>query len=45
EASESIAKTEGLSSFFWLLTIVAVSLGVFSLLMYPIIKKLMHGVR
>jgi POT family proton-dependent oligopeptide transporter len=45
EASESIAKTEGLSHFFWLLTVVAVGLGVFSALMYPIIKKLMHGVR
>jgi len=45
EASEGIAKTEGLSSFFWLLTIIAVGLGVFSILMYPVIKKLMHGVR
>lgn len=45
EASESIAKTEGLSHFFWLLTVVAVGLGVFSALMYPVIKKLMHGVR
>jgi proton-dependent oligopeptide transporter, POT family len=45
EASEGIAKTEGLSTFFWLLTIVAVGLGVFSMLMYPVIKKLMHGVR
>jgi proton-dependent oligopeptide transporter, POT family len=45
EASEGIAKTEGLSTFFWLLTIIAVGLGVFSILMYPVIKKLMHGVR
>ncbi len=45
EASESIAKTEGLSHFFWLLTVIAVGLGVFSALMYPVIKKLMHGVR
>jgi len=45
EASESIAKTEGLSYFFWLLTAVAVGLGVFSAAMYPIIKKLMHGVK
>jgi POT family proton-dependent oligopeptide transporter len=45
EASESISKTEGLSHFFWLLTVVAVGLGVFSALMYPVIKKLMHGVR
>ncbi len=45
EASESIAQTEGLSYFFWLLTTVAAGLGVFSALMYPIIKKLMHGIR
>ena len=45
EASESIAKTEGLSYFFWLLTSVAVGLGVLSILLYPVIKKLMHGVR
>jgi len=45
EASESIAKTEGLSYFFWILTAIAVGLGVISVAMYPIIKKLMHGVR
>jgi POT family proton-dependent oligopeptide transporter len=45
EASEGIAKTEGLSYFFWLLTAVAVGLGVFSAAFYPVIKKLMHGVR
>lgn len=45
EASESLAQTEGLSYFFWLLTAIAVGLGVVSALMYPIIKKLMHGVR
>ncbi|MGB0788392.1 MAG: peptide MFS transporter [Marinirhabdus sp.] len=45
EVSESIAQTEGLSYFFWLLTVIAVSLGVLSALLYPVIKKLMHGVR
>ncbi len=45
ESSEAIAKTEGLSYFFWLLTAVAVGLGVLSALLYPVIKKLMHGVR
>ena len=45
EASEGIAKTEGLSYFFWLLTAVAVGLGVLSAALYPVIKKLMHGVR
>ena len=45
EASEGIAQSEGLSYFFWILTAVAVGLGVMSALLYPVIKKLMHGVR
>ena len=45
EASEGIAKTQGLSYFFWILTTVAVGLGIISALLYPLIKKLMHGVR
>ncbi len=45
EASEGIAREQGLSYFFWLLTAVAVTLGVISALLYPVIKKLMHGVR
>lgn len=45
EYSESIAKTEGLSYFFWLLTAIAVGLGVLSAVLYPVIKKLMHGVK
>ncbi|RIA08696.1 POT family proton-dependent oligopeptide transporter [Flavobacteriaceae bacterium MAR_2010_72] len=45
EASESIAQENGLSYFFWLLTAVAVGLGILSAILYPVIKKLMHGVR
>ena len=45
EASESIAREEGLSTFFWILTAVSVSLGVLSILLAPVIKKLMHGIR
>lgn len=45
ESSEAIAKEEGISYFFWVLTILAIVLGVFSLLMGPVIKKLMHGVK
>ncbi|MEQ3654598.1 MAG: peptide MFS transporter [Dokdonia sp.] len=45
EYSESLAQTEGLSYFFWLLTAIAVGLGVLSAALYPAIKKLMHGVR
>jgi len=45
EASEGIAQTEGLSYFFWILTAVAGGLGILSILLYPVIKKLMHGVK
>ena len=45
EASTSIAKEHGLSYFFWILTALAVGLGVLSVLMYPIVKRLMHGVK
>lgn len=45
ESSEAIAQESGLSYFFWILTAVAVGFGVLSLLVSPIIKKLMHGIR
>ncbi|SEB68206.1 proton-dependent oligopeptide transporter, POT family [Tenacibaculum sp. MAR_2009_124] len=45
ESSESIAQEEGLSSFFWLLTFVSFGLAVLSAVLYPVIKKLMHGVK
>jgi POT family proton-dependent oligopeptide transporter len=45
ESSETIAKEDGIGYFFWILTVVAIVLGLFSILMSPIIKKLMHGVR
>ena len=45
EASEGIAEEQGLSYFFWILTAVAIGLGVISALLYPVIKKLMHAVR
>lgn len=45
ESSEAIAQTEGLSFFFWILTGIAVGLGILSILLYPVIKRLMHGVR
>jgi len=45
EASESIAAENGLSYFFWILTGISFALGVFSILLYPVIKKLMHGVK
>ncbi|SNR14810.1 peptide MFS transporter [Tenacibaculum jejuense] len=45
ESSETIAKDNGLSSFFWLLTIISFALAVLSAVLYPVIKKLMHGVK
>ncbi len=45
ESSEAIAKEEGISYFFWILTIVPISLGLFSIILNPVIKKLMHGIR
>jgi POT family proton-dependent oligopeptide transporter len=45
EYSDAVAKEQGLSFFFWILTAVAVALGVLSALIYPLIKKLMHGVK
>lgn len=45
ENIDKIANEHGLSYFFWLLTIISVSIALLSILMSPIIKKLMHGVR
>lgn len=44
EMSEGIAKEHGLSTFFWILTGIAVAFAVFSAVMSRPIKKLMHGV-
>jgi POT family proton-dependent oligopeptide transporter len=45
EEVEVIANEKGISYFFWMLAIVSFVLATFSILMTPIIKKLMHGVR
>ncbi len=45
ENVDKIANEKGISHFFWILTVISVVVGVFSLIMQPIIKKLMHGVR
>ncbi len=45
ENVDKIADQNGISYFFWMLTIIAAALGVLSIVMQPIIKKLMHGVR
>jgi len=45
EEVEAIADVKGISYFFWMLAIVSFVLASFSILMSPVIKKLMHGVR
>jgi POT family proton-dependent oligopeptide transporter len=45
EYSDAVAKEEGLSFFFWILTAVAIVLGLVSAIIYPITKKLMHGIK
>jgi POT family proton-dependent oligopeptide transporter len=45
ESSEAIAAEHGLSYFFWILTAISVGVGVLSMVLYPVIRKLMHGVR
>ena len=45
ENIDRIANEHGLSYFFWMLTIISVAVAMFSIVMSPFIKKLMHGVR
>lgn len=45
ENIDKIADENGISYFFWILTLVSVVVAVFSIVMTPIIKKLMHGVK
>ncbi|MFT5823344.1 MAG: POT family proton-dependent oligopeptide transporter [Crocinitomix sp.] len=45
EVGVEVAEKDGLSYFFWILTAIPVALGVLSVIVQPIIKKLMHGVK
>ncbi|WP_338408837.1 peptide MFS transporter [uncultured Flavobacterium sp.] len=45
ENIDKIANEHGLSYFFWMLTLISIAVAVFSVVMSPVIKKLMHGVR
>jgi POT family proton-dependent oligopeptide transporter len=45
ENIDKIANEHGLSYFFWMLAIISIVVALFSILMEPVIKKLMHGVR
>ena len=44
ENIDKIADEKGLSYFFWMLAIVSLVVAFISLVMSPVIKKLMHGV-
>ncbi|MGB2128085.1 MAG: peptide MFS transporter [Flavicella sp.] len=45
ENIDKIADENGISYFFWMLTIVSVVMGLLSIALQPVIKKLMHGVK
>ncbi|GGG37046.1 MFS transporter [Dokdonia pacifica] len=42
---ESITQERGLSGFFLIFTVIPIGLGIISLLLHPLLKKLMHGVK
>ena len=45
ENIDKIANEHGLSYFFWMLTLISIVVGIFAIVMSPVIKKLMHGVK
>ena len=45
ENVDKIANENGISYFFWMLTIVSFVVAIFAIVMSPVIKRLMHGVR
>jgi POT family proton-dependent oligopeptide transporter len=45
ENIDKIADEHGLSYFFWMLTIISVVVAIFAIVMGPVVKKLMHGVK
>ncbi len=45
ENVQAIADEKGISYFFWMLAIVSFVMSMFAVLLRPVIKKLMHGVK
>lgn len=45
ENVDKIAESNGISYFFWMLTIVSAAVGVLSIVFTPLMKKLMHGIK
>lgn len=42
---DAIAEVHGISTFFWILTLIPIGLGILAALLHPLLKKLMHGVK
>jgi len=42
---DTIAESYGISTFFWIFTIIPIGLGILAVLINPLLKKLMHGVK
>ena len=42
---EKITQEYSLSYFFLIFTLIPIALGLLSLLLHPLLKKLMHGVK
>jgi POT family proton-dependent oligopeptide transporter len=45
ESSDAIAAENGISYFFWILTVIPIVLGLLSILLTPVVKRLMQGVK
>ena len=45
ENIDKIADEHGLSYFFWMLTIISIVVALFAIVMGPVVKRLMHGVK
>lgn len=45
EMIDQISKEHGISSFFLIFTIVPAIIGVIALLLHPLLKRLMHGIK
>lgn len=45
ENIDKIADEHGLSYFFWMLTLISIVVGLFAIVMSPVIKRLMHDIR
>ena len=45
ESSTAIAEKNGISYFFWILTLIPIVLAILSVVLTPVVKKLMQGVK